>query len=501
MANRHLSGLALAAAGVVVLAVAVGARAAEPTRKPNIVLLFADDLGWTDLGCFGSKFYETPNLDRLAGQGMRFTSAYTNGPNCAPTRACLISGQYGPRHGVFTVGDPWRGSKSRRKLAPVPNCTSLPVEKVTVAEALKAGGYATGAFGKWHLGGGEHAPGAKDHSPTNQGFDVYVGKSSAGSPPRGYFLPKDTRLPGAKPGQYLTDYLTDRGLAFIEANRNKPFFLYQTYHSVHTPIQSKKEYKEKYEQKPIPAGSKHKHPAYAGMIQSLDENCGRILAKLDELGLADDTVVFFMSDNGGVGGYRDAGISAGEITNNAPLRGGKGMLYEGGVRVPMIVRWPGVVKPGSSCDVPVITLDFYPTFLKIAALRGDAGYVLDGESLVPLLAGAGPLRREAIYWHFPAYLQGSGGDDRTTPAGAIRCGDFKLLEFFEDKRLELYDLAEDIGQQNNLAAKMPEKTKQLHDKLLAWRKAISAPMPKPNPDYNPAAKPAGKHGREKRRKK
>lgn len=454
------------------------APAADTEGKLNIVLILADDLGWTDLGCFGSTFYETPNIDRLARQGMRFTSAYTNGPNCAPTRACIISGKYTPRHGIFTVGDPWRGPRASRKLIPVANNTTLPLKEVTIAEALKAGGYTTAAFGKWHLGG-------KGHSPTDQGFDQYVGKASAGSPVRGYFLSQKTNLPGAKPGQYLTDYLTDRGLEFIEANNDKPFFLYQSYHSVHTPIQSKKEYAAKYKQKEVKPGSGHKNPAYAGMIQSLDENVGRILAKLDELGIADRSVVFFASDNGGMGGYRAAGVTAGEITDNAPLRGGKGMLYEGGIRVPMIVRWPGVLRPGSTCDAPVITLDFYPTFLKIAGVRGDPKQLLDGRSLVPLLKQTGELARNGIFWHFPAYLQGRGGDCRTTPAGVVRSGDFKLLEFFEDDRLELYNLADDIGEKNNLAEKMPEKTKELHEKLLAWRKSVKAPMPRPNPKYDP----------------
>ncbi len=459
---------------------------------PNIVLILADDLGWTDVGCFGTKFYETPNIDRLAKEGMRFTNAYTNGPNCAPTRACLMSGKYSPRHGVFTVGDPWRGAKNRRKMIPVPNNTTLASEEVTIAEALKTAGYTSAAIGKWHLGG-------QGNLPTDQGFDLNVGGSHSGSPAGGYHLPNRMKLPKAKKGEYLTDHLTDRGVEFIEEHKNGPFFLYQSYHSVHTPIQSKKEYKEKYDKKPVPEGSKHSHAAYAGMVQSLDEGVGKILEKLDDLGIADRTVVVFMSDNGGVGGYRDAGIGGTEITNNAPLRGGKGMLYEGGIHVPMIVRWPGVVEPGSQCDVPVITTDFYPTFLAIAGAKGDPKHKLDGRSLLPLLLQTGKFARDAIYWHFPAYLQGYGGDDRTTPAGVIRSGDYKLIEFFEDGHVELYNLAEDIGEKNDLAKKMPERAKELHDKLIAWRKSVNAPMPKPNPDYNPAAKP-GKKGKGKKKK-
>lgn len=466
------------------------AAAADPPPKPNIVLILADDLGWTDLGCCGSRFYETPHIDRLADQGMRFTNAYSNGPNCAPTRACLISGRYGPRHGIFTVGDPVRGRLASRKLVPVDNNTTLALKQVTIAEALARGGYTSAAIGKWHLGG----PG---NLPTDQGFDLNVGGTASGSPAGGYFLPNKMRLPKATPGEYLTDHLTDRALEFIQANRSRPFFLYQSFHSVHTPIQSKKAYKAEYDAKKVPAGSTHSNPAYAGMIRSLDENVGRILAKLDELGIADRSVVLFASDNGGVGGYRAAGVNAGEITSNAPLRGGKGMLYEGGIRVPMIVRWPGVVRAGSTCDVPVISLDFYPTFLTIAGVAGNPRHSLDGCDLAPLLRDSGGFAREAIYWHFPAYLQGRVGACRTTPAGAIRRGDFKLLEFFEDGRLELYNLAQDIGERQNLAAEMPEKAKQLHEKLLHWRNSVNAPMPKANPAYSPTSKPDGKRGKRK----
>jgi len=449
---------------------------AEAARAPNIVLVLADDLGWTDLGCAGSRFYETPNIDRLAREGMRFTAAYTNGPNCAPTRACLMSGKYGPRHGVFTVGDPWRGPRKARRLIPVENNTTLALKEVTVAEALQPTGYVSAHVGKWHLGG----PG---HLPTDQGFALNVGGSAAGSPAGGYFLPNRMKLPGAKRGEYLTDHLTDRALEFIEANQQRPFFLYQAYHSVHTPIQSKPEYKKKYAEKPVPAGSGHDNPAYAGMIQSLDEGVGRILAKLDELGIAENTVVIFFSDNGGVGGYGRAGVKASEITDNAPLRGGKGMLYEGGVRVPLVVRWPGVVEPGSTCDVPVISLDLYPTILEIAGTPGDPEQRLDGKSIVPLLKGGSPWQREALFWHFPAYLQGRGASDRTTPAGAVRAGDFKLIEFFEDGRLELYNLAKDLGEEHNLAEELPEKTRELHGMLVQWREEVKAPMPRENPEY------------------
>jgi len=286
--------LVILAAGPFVSA-AEAASDAPGRRPPNIVLILADDLGWTDLGCFGSRYYETPNIDRLARQGMRFTSAYSNGPNCAPTRACLISGQYGPRHGVFTVGDPVRGPLKTRRLIPVPNNTTLALEKLTIAEALKPAGYVSAAIGKWHLGG-------QGHLPTDQGFDLNVGGSSAGSPAGGYFLPNRMKLPKAREGEYLTDHLTDRALEFIDTNRHRPFFLYQAYHAVHTPIQPKPDYAARFARKPVPPNQGHNNPKYAAMIQSLDENVGRILARLDELGLADHTLVIFTSDNGGVGG-------------------------------------------------------------------------------------------------------------------------------------------------------------------------------------------------------
>ncbi len=483
--------LVAAAVGAVAAAGAsVGrAEAQRPaaTARPNIVLILADDLGWTDLGCQGSRYYETPNIDRLAAQGMCFTSAYSNGPNCAPTRACLMSGQYGSRHGVYTVGDPVRGPIEARRLIPVPNNTTLALEHVTMAEALKQGGYVCAAMGKWHLG-------AEGHLPTDQGFDLNVGGSAAGSPAGGYFLPNKMKLPKARPGEYLTDHLTDRALEFIEAQRDEPFFLYQAYHAVHTPIQAKPDDAARFARKPVPPDQGHNNPKYAAMIQSLDEGVGRILAKLDELGLAQRTLVVFASDNGGVGGYRAAGVPAGDITSNAPLRGGKGMLYEGGIRVPMIVRWPGVVEPGSRSDVPVVLLDLYPTLVEAAGLKPPKDYALDGRSLVPLLRGAESLEREAVFFHFPAYLQASGLACRTTPAGAVRAGKWKLLEFFEDGRLELYDLEADIGEKHNLAEQLPEKTLQLHQLLIEWRREVKAPMPRPNPDYDPDLGPGSQGG-------
>jgi len=468
--------LALAAGGM-----GAGRTAADTSRTPNFVFILIDDMGWRDVGFMGSRYYETPNIDRLAAQGMAFTDAYANAPNCAPTRACLLSGQYGPRHGVYTVDTSARGSAAGRKLIPVPNRTTLPAEIITLAEALKPAGYRSASMGKWHLGVDP------DSGPVAQGFDVNVAGNLAGNP-SSYFSPyRNKNLPDGPKGEYLTDRLTEEALAFIEANRDRPFFLYLPHYAVHTPIQAKQELVAKYKKKQPDGGQGN--PEYAAMIESVDQGVGAILAKLDQLGLADNTVVVFFSDNGGVGGYRELGIEGGEITSNRPLRGGKGMLYEGGIREPTIVRWPAKVKAGTRCATPVIGLDFYPTFLEMAGAEKKPGQVLDGESLVPLLMGTGTLKREAIFWHFPAYLQGGRRTWRTTPAGAVRSGDWKLIEFFEDGRLELYNLADDIGEATDLAEKIPEKTKELHDRLVAWRKAVNAPMPtEKNPQFDPSTR-------------
>jgi len=473
--------LKAAASGAVAAALGRTAAGAARSRPPNVLFILIDDMGWRDVGFMGSRYYETPNIDHLAAQGMVFTNAYANAPNCAPTRACLMSGQYGPRHGVYTVGTPERGPAAGRKLIPIPNRTTLSAETVTLAESLKRAGYTSASMGKWHLGADP------EFGPVSQGFDVNVAGNRAGLP-RSYFSPyRNKNLPDGPKGEYLTDRLTEEALKFIEANRARPFFLYLPHYAVHTPIQAKKALTEKYEKKE-PSGGQG-NPKYAAMIESVDQGVGRLLAKLDELDLTDDTVVIFFSDNGGVGGYRELGISGGEITSNRPLKGGKGMLYEGGIREPMTVRWPGNIRPGSRCDEPVIGLDFYPTLLEIAGIEKQAGQVLDGESLVPLLTQTGTLKRDAIFWHFPAYLQGSKGTWRTTPAGAIRQGDFKLIEFFEDSSLELYNLKDDIGEAKNLAETAPEKTRALHQRLLAWRKSVKAPMPtEPNPKFDPGTR-------------
>lgn len=446
---------------------------APAAERPNVVFFLIDDLGWTDVSFMGSKYYETPHVDRLASQGMVFRSAYANAPNCAPSRACLMSGQYTPRHGIYTVGDSKRGNAQFRKLEPTKNTTTLADRFVTIGEALQASGYTTATMGKWHLG--------KD--PTSQGFDVNIAGREWGSPSGGgYHSPyRYPNLVTEKPGEYLTDRLGQEACQFIETNKDKPFFLYLTHYAVHTPIQAKKSLAAKYKAK-APVGG-HKNASYAAMIESMDDSIGAVLGKLDSLKLTEKTIVIFFSDNGGHGG----------VTSNAPLRGSKGMLYEGGIREPLVIKWPGVTSSGSTSDEPVIGVDLYPTLLEATGAAKPKDYLLDGKSLVPLLKeSTASLNRPALFWHFPCYLQGytpRHGPFRTTPASAIRMGDWKLIEFFEDNTLELYHLKKDLGEQNNLATKMPEKTRELHQALRTWRKEVKAPVPtEKNPRYDPNAR-------------
>lgn len=454
-----------------VCAVGGFARAARPD-KPNVIFILADDLGYTDLACYGSGYYETPNIDRLAAQGMRFTSGYSCGPNCQPTRAALMSGQYGPRTGVYTVGSIERFDWRTRTLRPVDNVAQLPLEKVTVAQALHDAGYATGMFGKWHLGN------AGEHHPGKRGFDEAIVSQG-----KHFDFVTNPKVEYPQ-GTYLADFLTDRACDFIRRHKDGPFFLYLPHFGVHAPFQAKKDLIARFKDKPAAGG--HHDPTYAAMIASVDESVGRVIALLDELKLADDTLVIFASDNGGVGGYVREGIKkegqGRDPTDNAPLRGGKGMLYEGGIRVPFIFRWPGRIKAGATSDEPINSVDFFPTMLEMTGAKAPPkGQVLDGVSYLGLLYGEkSTLGRDAIYWHFPGYLGAGPGSWRTTPGGAIRAGDYKLIEFFEDGRMELYNLKSDIGEKQDLAAKMPEKVKELHGKLLAWRESVGAKMPTPN---------------------
>ena len=381
----------------------------------------------------------------------------------------MLFRSYNPRTGIYTVGGidrfEWRG----RPLRPVDNVTRLAPEKITLAEALKEAGYATALFGKWHLGDDPQ------HHPLAQGFDEAI--TSAGE----HFNFKTTPTTDYPPGTYLADFLTDQAVDFIRRRQDTPFFLCLHHFAVHTPLEAKTNLVARFQSK-SPVGG-HSNPIYAAMIASLDESVGRVLAVLEELDLGTNTLVIFTSDNGGVGGKRREGIQGKDITDNTPLRGGKGMLYEGGVRVPYIFRWPGRIPPGSRSDVPINSVDLYPTLLELAAARRPAGQVLDGTSYLSVLTGgtAADSVRPPLFWHFPGYLGSGGGTWRTLPVGTIRSGDWKLMEFFEDGRLELYHLGDDIGEQRNLAAAQPEKSRELLAQLMAWRKELRAPMPTPNP--------------------
>jgi arylsulfatase A-like enzyme len=459
---------------------------AADAKRPNIVFILADDLGYTDLACYGSKYYETPNIDRLASEGMRFTNGYTCGPNCQPTRAALLSGQYGARTGVYTVGNINRFDWQSRPLRPVNNVTALPLEKITIADTLKKAGYATGMFGKWHLGNDAQ------HLPGQRGFDEAIESSGV------HFDFKTTPKTDYPKGQYLADFLTDRAVDFIERHKDQPFFLYLPHFGVHAPHEAKPELIAKFKDKP-PVGGHH-DPTYAAMIASVDESVGRIMATLDKLGLADNTLVIFSGDNGGVGGYSRAGLDKNGITDNAPLKGGKGMLYEGGVRTSYVFRWNKTIPPGTTNDTPINSVDLYPTLVEVARATAPADYPLDGMSYAPLLTGAKKsLDRDAIFWHFPGYLGAGQGKWRTTPVGAVRAGDWKLLEFFEDGKLELYNLQDDVGEQHNVANANPAKLKELQAKLVAWRDQVGAIMPAKNIAQSDAKSQQPKNKRQRKK--
>jgi arylsulfatase A len=449
---------------VSIAAAAPGRAAATASEKPNIVFLLIDDLGWADLGCCGSRYYETPRIDQLCRQGMRFTDAYAACCACSPTRASILTGKY-PARLRLTDWIPGQ-TRANRKLL-IPDWRKyLPCEEVTVADVLRPAGYATAAVGKWHLGG-------EPYFPEHQGFDLNVAGSNAGAP-RSYFHPYGDRprLSGGKPGEYLTDRLTDEAVDFIEAHRREPFFLYLAHYAVHTPIQAKEEMIAKYRAKQ--PTDEQKSPVYAAMVESVDQSVGRVVDTLDQLGLTDRTVVFLFSDNGG--------LLRPSATSNAPLRSGKGFPYEGGVRVPLIVRWPNVVPAGSVCRDVVTSTDFYPTLLEITGLEGDPKHNedIDGVSLMPLLKRTGVPAREAVFWHYPHYNPIGG-----YPYGAIRQGPWKLIEFYEDMHVELYNLADDLAEQNDLADAMPDRAAALRKRLHAWRTELDAQMTSPNPGYQP----------------
>jgi arylsulfatase A-like enzyme len=438
-------------------------------RPPNVVVILVDDLGWADLGCSGSTFFETPNIDRLARRGMRFTDAYAACPVCSPSRAALLTGK-SPARLHLTDWLPGRADRASQKLLRPEIRQELPLDEVTLAEALKPAGYATASIGKWHLGG----PGSW---PEHQGFDVNVGGGQTGSPPGGYYRFKAPNLEARNDEEYLTDRLTDEAIGFIERHKERPFFLYLAHYAVHIPLQARAADLARFRAKPA-GDSPQRNAIYAAMIKGVDDGVGKVLRALDDLEIADRTAVIFTSDNGGLSVEEGPDTPS---TSNAPLRAGKGYLYEGGIRVPLLVAWPGVTRPGSTCGVPVIGQDLSPTILDMAAGRATPGRIIDGESLIGLLRGEKALRRDALFWHYPHYSNQGG-----RPGGAIRRGDLKLIERYEDDRVELYDLKRDIGERHDLAAERPEEAARLRERLARWRESVGAQMPRPNPDYDPA---------------
>ncbi len=455
---------------------------AKKSRKPNFVFFLIDDMGWTDAKCYGSSFYHTPNIDKLAKTGMRFTNGYAACPVCSPTRLSIMTGKYPVRLKAtnFFTG------RRKGKLLPAEYRNNMPLNEFTLAEALKAGGYATGFFGKWHLGG-------KGFEPTKQGFDVNVGGNVRGSPPS-YFSPyRNPALKDGPKGEHLADRLASEAINFISKHKDEPFLVYLSFYSVHTPLQAKQKLIKKYKgkQKLLPKTGlprfglegKRKlrqvqdHAVYAGMVETMDNNVGRVLDHLKKLNLDENTVVIFTSDNGGLS------TSEGWPTANLPLRAGKGWLYEGGVRVPFIVRWPGNTKPGRTSDVPVISTDFYPTMLDMAGLKKRPKQHVDGVSLVGLLRGKEKYLKRPLFWHYPHYSNQGG-----TPGSSVRVGDYVLIEFFEDKHVELYNITKDIGQKQDLAKKMPDRVTQMHNMLKQWRKSVDANMPRPNPNWKKKGK-------------
>lgn len=502
--RQFLKSLGLAFTSIAVPGCSTWLRQRRRDPRPNFVFILIDDLGYTDLGCYGSTFYETPNIDRLAAQAMKFTSAYAACPVCSPTRASILTGKYPARLNLtdWIPGLQSIDAPSSRKLIPPQFNQQLFLAELTIAEALAQAGYATASIGKWHLG-------TEEFWPEHQGFDINIAGNHRGQPPS-YFYPYRRRnqklenLTGGKKGEYLTDRLTDEAVRFIEKNKNRPFFLYLSHFAVHKPIQSRKEATAKYAKKAskLPAPKRTRfvqnnnvvtrqvqdYPPYAGMVESVDDSVGRVIKRLARLDLTENTIVIFMSDNGGlstqIGTITKPRATAGLVpTANLPLREGKGWLYEGGIREPMIIKWPGITRPGSTCDEPVTSTDFYPTMLQMAGLPLIPDQHADGVSIIPLLKGEQSLDREAIYWHYPHYHP-SGH----RPAGALRLADYKLIEWYEDNRVELYNLKEDLSETDDLSSEMPEKAADLRQMLHNWLKSVNAQMPRPNPDYQPKQK-------------
>lgn len=456
--------------------------------RMNVLLVVVDDLGWSDLGCYGSDLHETPHIDGFANENLRFTQAYAASPVCTPTRASIMTGM-SPARLNMTV---WREealqrkeSPGSRRLAPPITETDLPLEAFTLAELFKQAGYQTGHIGKWHLGDAEHYP-------ETQGFDVNIGGTLWGAPSTYWYPYRGGRQFGefryvphleyGSPGEYLTDRLTQEAIRFMNVNRENLFFLQLAYYTVHTPLEAKPDYLDYFRSR-IRPDMKHQNARYAAMVRSLDENLGVLLQSLDEMGISNHTVVWLVSDNGGYINRHKNEI----VTSNAPLRSGKGSLYEGGIRVPMVVRWPGHTPQGELCHEPVVSPDLFCTFAEYLDYRPDQALspTLDGESLYNLLSHPErTLDRDTLFWHYPHYYPTWETDDplpNTTPCGAVRKGDWKLIEFFEDNRIELYRLSTDLSEQTNLADTLPDTANELLTLLKRWRHSAGAKLPSPHP--------------------
>ena len=443
--------------------------------KTNVVLILIDDLGWKDLGCYGSQYYKTPHIDRLASEGMRFTDGYAACNVCSPSRAAILSGKY-PARLLLTQWLPsGRWDAKKNKLKEGRYVSNLPLEEITIAEALREAGYRTAFMGKWHLGTETY------YYPEHQGFDLNVAGRDYGAP-GSYFYPfegswripttgqtlhKKSPLTG-KEGDYLPDRLAEEAEQFIRENVDSPFFLMLSHYAVHTPLQARKRVVKKYAD--VPKELRQGNPTYAAMVESIDDSVGRIMATLKDVNLADQTMIIFTSDNGGNG----------KVTDHSPLRANKGSNYEGGIRVPFIIKWHGRVQPGSVSGEPVIGTDIFPTILEATGQPLLPNQHMDGQSLVPVLTGADALNRSAIFWHYPHYNQ----HPSAFPSGVVRSGDWKLIEAFESGKLSLYNLAEDIGETNDLSTSQPQKLKALHEELKTWRRDVGADPMKINPEYS-----------------
>ncbi len=453
---------------------------AAAATRPNIVFILADDMGWADTGCYGADLHETPYIDQLAKEGVRFTDAYAMSV-CSPTRASLLTGRHAARLHITIWAEGALDGPKKRKLLQAESLFNLPHTETTLAKHLHDAGYLTALVGKWHLGNA-------DHTPESHGFDVNIGGTQWGAP-QTFFWPYSgtgrygsefrfvPHLEFGKSGEYLTDRLTDEALKVIDHAGDQPFFLYLAHHAVHTPMEAKAEDVKHFEANLKP-GDHHQNAVYAAMAKSLDDGVGRVLARLKERGLEQNTIVIFASDNGGYTGIDHQAGQTVHVTDNSPLRSGKGSLYEGGVRVPLIVRWPGMTQADKVCNEPVMMMDLFPTLAAATGVKSAVEAPVDGIDLSPVLKDPqAHLKRDALFFHYPHYYE------TTTPVGAVRAGDWKLLEYFEDHHVELYHLPDDLGEKTDLAKQQPERAAELLKRLHAWRDEVGAAMPIPNPDF------------------